>query len=324
MTRKTAVAYYRTSSASNVGDDKDSEKRQRSAVMSYAKSSNLNVVQEFYDAAVSGADPVEGRPGFAAMLDYMLGNGARTVLVESPDRFARDLYVQIAGHEMLKSEGIELIPTTSPSFFTEETATAEMVRNILGAVSQFDRKTVVTRLRRARDRKSAEQGSRVEGRKPMAESNPIVVGLVQALGRFRKSRFKNTDIVKVLEQIGICNSRGRPYSVTQVRRMLMGPQVPKKSPQHYIGLLMARGIRLDRLDKVYVRRLARPGDVWLADQLAETPLTDEASMREFARKQIDITEAAFRKAEETGEDPVLPSGQTLSEWMQDLNDEFFR
>jgi|SoiMetStandDraft_2_1073263.scaffolds.fasta_scaffold339425_1 hypothetical protein len=32
----TAVAYYRTSSAGNVGADKDSEKRQREAVQSYA------------------------------------------------------------------------------------------------------------------------------------------------------------------------------------------------------------------------------------------------------------------------------------------------
>ena len=32
----TAVAYYRTSSAANVGDDKDSLRRQQEAVMSYA------------------------------------------------------------------------------------------------------------------------------------------------------------------------------------------------------------------------------------------------------------------------------------------------
>ena len=31
------------------------------------------------------------RPGFAEMLERLMSNGARTIVVESPDRFARDL-----------------------------------------------------------------------------------------------------------------------------------------------------------------------------------------------------------------------------------------
>ena len=38
-----AVAYFRTSSASNVGDDKDSLKRQRSAVQRFRYSAELSV-----------------------------------------------------------------------------------------------------------------------------------------------------------------------------------------------------------------------------------------------------------------------------------------
>jgi hypothetical protein len=61
-----AVAYLRTSSAANMGTDKDSEKRQRSAIESYAKRAGIEIVETFYDPAVSGADPVHARPGFAA------------------------------------------------------------------------------------------------------------------------------------------------------------------------------------------------------------------------------------------------------------------
>ena len=43
---------------------------------------------EFYDADVSGADPIEIRPGFAALLDRIEGNGVRTVVVEDDSRFA--------------------------------------------------------------------------------------------------------------------------------------------------------------------------------------------------------------------------------------------
>jgi Resolvase, N terminal domain len=50
-------------------------------------------VGEFYDASVSGADPIETRPGFTALLTYIAGNGARHVIVETASRFARDLMV---------------------------------------------------------------------------------------------------------------------------------------------------------------------------------------------------------------------------------------
>jgi hypothetical protein len=43
------------------------------------------IVDEFYDAAVSGGDPVHERPGFKAMLDHIAGNGVRCIIVESPD-----------------------------------------------------------------------------------------------------------------------------------------------------------------------------------------------------------------------------------------------
>jgi DNA invertase Pin-like site-specific DNA recombinase len=59
-----AIAYLRTSSAANVGADKDSEKRQRAAIEGFAKANGYEIEAEFYDAAVSGADPVTERPGW--------------------------------------------------------------------------------------------------------------------------------------------------------------------------------------------------------------------------------------------------------------------
>jgi DNA invertase Pin-like site-specific DNA recombinase len=81
---KTAVAYLRTSSAANVGADKDSDKRQRAAIAGFARRAGFSLVGEFHDAAVSGADPVDQRPGFAQMLQRLAANGAKTIIVESP------------------------------------------------------------------------------------------------------------------------------------------------------------------------------------------------------------------------------------------------
>src|SRR3984885_11945787 len=116
---KKAVAYLRTSSRTNVGADKDSDKRQRAAIEAYGKAAGFQIVGEFYDAAVSGADPVSERSGFAEMLERLMSNGARTIIVESPDRFARDLMVQLAGHDMLKSRGVTLIAASAPMHFVE-------------------------------------------------------------------------------------------------------------------------------------------------------------------------------------------------------------
>ena len=154
----TAVAYYRTSSATNVGSDKDSLKRQEDAVRAYAAKHGLAIVREYYDAAVSGTDFVEARPGFSDMLAYMLGNGARTVLVETAGRFARDHIVQGLGHAMLKKHGITLIPVDSPEHFTDESPTSNMLRTIIAAVSQFEKEALVLKLRKARERKKRETG----------------------------------------------------------------------------------------------------------------------------------------------------------------------
>ena len=181
MTTK-ALAYYRTSSATNVGADKDSLNRQMAAVRSYAKSNKIEVVDSFYDASVSGADPIDERDGFSAMLAHMAGNGAKIILVENASRFARDLVVQLTGHSLLKSLGYELVPVDAPNHFVDETPTAEMVRSVLGAVSQFEKAQLVSKLKVARERKKASTG-KCEGRKSYLEINPTLVREAKRLRR---------------------------------------------------------------------------------------------------------------------------------------------
>jgi DNA invertase Pin-like site-specific DNA recombinase len=213
-----AIAYLRTSSAANVGADKDSDKRQRAAIASFAKAHGYRLIDEFYDAAVSGADPVTDRPGFKAMLDRIAGNGVRVVLVESPDRFARDLAVQLTGHDYLRSLGVELVPTSAPDFFTTDTPTAVLVRQVLGAVSQFEKASLVAKLRAARERKIA-AGGRGSGRFTYAQKVPEVVALVRELHGQRQSL---RQISKTLAAEGHLTGGGKPYTATAVQKMLRG------------------------------------------------------------------------------------------------------
>jgi DNA invertase Pin-like site-specific DNA recombinase len=211
-----AVAYLRTSSSTNAGPDKDSDKRQRAAIAAFAKAYCYTIVAEFYDAAVSGADPIGERPGFRTMLDRIASNGVRCIIVESPDRFARDLTVQLTGHDFLKSLGIYLIPATAPDFFTEDTPTAVLVRQVLGAIAQFEKTSLVAKLKAARDRKKATTG-KCGGRRSYAEARPETVALAKELRDQRMSLRKISD---ALAARGHVTASGKPYVASAVQAML--------------------------------------------------------------------------------------------------------
>ena len=214
-----AVAYLRTSSAANVGADKDSDKRQRAAIEAFAKQAGFTVVGEYYDAAVSGADPVDQRPGFAEMLQRLASDGAKTIIMESPDRFARDLAVQLAGHDMLKALGIAIIPASAPDFFTEDTPTAVLVRQVLGAIAQFEKASAVAKLAAALKRK---REGRCEGRKPLSETRPQVVALARKLRR-RKPKAGQLSLRAVASELaahGFLNELGKLYAAKSVASML--------------------------------------------------------------------------------------------------------
>ncbi len=217
-----AVAYLRTSSAANVGADKDSEKRQRAAITAYAKAAGIEIVDWFNDAAVSGADPVDTRPGFAAMLERIEGNGVRTIIVETASRFARDLMVQEVGYARLRERGITLIAADSPNSFQDDTPTAKLIRQVLGAVAEFDKAMTVAKLRGARDRKRAANG-KCEGRKSHAEVHPDVVALAKKLRRASPKTGKRRslrEIAKELARANHVNERGRPYAAESIKHML--------------------------------------------------------------------------------------------------------
>ena len=216
-----AVAYLRTSSAANVGADKDSDKRQRAAIEAFSRDAGFELVGEYYDRAVSGADRIDQRPGFAEMLQRLAANGAKTIIVETPDRFARDLAVQLAGHDMLKGLGLSLIPASAPDFFTEDTPTAVLVRQVLGAIAEFDKASTVAKLAAARKRKREREG-RCEGRMPLHETAPDAAALARKLRRRRPKggQLSLREISKALAERGLLNERGKPYAAKSVASML--------------------------------------------------------------------------------------------------------
>jgi DNA invertase Pin-like site-specific DNA recombinase len=91
-------------------------------------------------------------------IERIEGNGVRTIIVETASRFARDLMVQEVGHAKLRERGIDLIAADNPGSFIDDTPTAKLVRQVLGAISEFDKAMTVAKLRGAREQKRREAG----------------------------------------------------------------------------------------------------------------------------------------------------------------------
>ena len=64
----------------------------------------------------------------------------RTIIVETANRFARDLMVQEVGYAHLRGQGIELVAADSTQSFVDDTPTERLVRHVLGAIAEFVRR----------------------------------------------------------------------------------------------------------------------------------------------------------------------------------------
>jgi hypothetical protein len=164
-------------------------------------------------------DPIDSRAGIVQLLDHCQENGVGIVLVENAGRFARDLAVQLAGHQLLRERGIELVAADAPTYFTDPSPAAEFVRQILGAVAQFEKAAPVAKLRHSRVAKRAASGR--------CERRPSVPALVVAKARrlARKSpkthkRRSLRAIAAELAVLGHVGPSGAPYHAASISRML--------------------------------------------------------------------------------------------------------
>ena len=164
---------------------------------------------------MSGADPIETRPGFNKLLDRIEGNGVRVVIIEDASRFARDLMTQELGILSLIKLGVRVITATGDDLTDTSDPMKKAMRQIAGAFAELEKARLVSKLRGARERKRADAG-KCEGRKSFAESSPELVAAAHGLNDGRSLR----KIGAALAEQGFVTPAGREYSATSVKRML--------------------------------------------------------------------------------------------------------
>jgi DNA invertase Pin-like site-specific DNA recombinase len=215
-----ATAYYRTSSATNV--EGDSAHRQDAAVMRYAASNSIDVISCFWDAAVSGADELQEREGFAALLDHIGDADIGIVIVEDASRFARDLMVQEVGIKLLANRGVKLFTAHGDDLTDSSDPMRKTFRQFQGMMNELDKAMIVKRLKSGRERVKAQNG-RCEGRKSYADTNPELIRQAKRLARKNPKTGKTRSlraIASELAEIGFMSEKNTVLSPSVVNSLL--------------------------------------------------------------------------------------------------------
>ena len=93
-----------------------------------------------------------------------------------------------------------------------------LVRQVLGAIAQFEKASLVAKLKAARDRKIA-QGIKCGGRKSHAELSPDLVAAAKTL-QAERPRLSLRKISARLAEQGFTGPTGRHYAAKSVQSML--------------------------------------------------------------------------------------------------------
>ena len=163
---KPAFAYLRVSGRGQV--DGDGFPRQLNAVEQYAAAHDLKVRKVFREEGVSGTKELENRPALQELLSAIASSDVQVVVIEKLDRLARDLMVQETIIGDLRKRGIELVSVAEPDLCSDDPS-RKLVRQIFGAIAEYEKAMIVLKLRGARQRMKARTG-RCEGMKAFGEA----------------------------------------------------------------------------------------------------------------------------------------------------------
>jgi len=210
-----AFAYLRVSGKGQV--EGDGFTRQLQAIKKYASAHDIRIIRVFRDEGVSGTKDLASRPAFVEMMTALYSNGTRMVLIEKLDRLARDLMVQETIIGDLRKHEFELVSVHEPDLLQDDPS-RKLMRQVFGAISEYEKTMIVLKLRGARERVRA-RGGKCEGAKPFGElfGESVVVDRMQAL---RSDGLGFDRIAETLNAEGIRPRRGKQWWGLTVNKIL--------------------------------------------------------------------------------------------------------
>lgn len=216
--KEKAFGYLRTSGKGQIGND--GFPRQREAIASYAKAHKIQIVQEFSDEAVSGTTDAMDRAGLTDLFVAIKANGVRLVIVENATRLARDLMISEIILGEFRKIGVRVLSADGGIDLTlgNDDPSGKLIRQILGAVAEWEKCALVQKLRASRLR-IRRAGGVCEGKKPFGQT-PDEKQVVESILEHRKSGKSYAAIAEILNAAGVSSRQGQKWHPTTIQRIL--------------------------------------------------------------------------------------------------------
>ena len=201
---------------------------QRKAIRTYCKTNGLRLLDIASDEGISGSNGLDTRNGLAAVRRAAVAGEVSAVVVYKLDRLARDLGLQESFMADMHRAHVEVLSVTEPDIDSED-GTRVLVRQVLGAIAQYERWTIRQRMADGKAVKK-DQGGYAGGRPPFGwraegkelvrdEDEQAVIALVRQL---HDEGLSSRQIAARLDQAGHRPKVGQRWSSTQVLRVLRG------------------------------------------------------------------------------------------------------
>ena len=207
-----AFAYLRVSGKGQI--DGDGFPRQEKTIRTFAKG-KFEIAEIFREEGVSGT--LAERPALAEMLVNLEsnGHGIKTVIIERTDRLARDLMIQETILNDFRKIGVSVISATEGDLIDDD-PTRKLVRQVMGAIAEYDKTMTVLKLRAARER-IRKRGKKCEGRKGYSDKNQAIVNHIK---EFRYQRRTSDWIASWLNDNGFKPLHGSRFNSQIVRNII--------------------------------------------------------------------------------------------------------
>jgi DNA invertase Pin-like site-specific DNA recombinase len=219
------VSYLRVSGKSQV--EGDGFERQAKAISAFCKTHSLRLCSEYQEKGVSGTVDGMCRPTFSQIIvDAENPNNdpypIHAIVVERLDRLARDLMVSEVLLAECRKRGIQVFSADQGALINMAEnggdPTRVLVRQIMGALAQWEKTMLVRKLRSAKDRLKA-AGQLCEGTKPYGSlpgERPFLNQILE--WSYQGKNF--SEIARVMNSMGAVNRSGRPFKPQNVRMII--------------------------------------------------------------------------------------------------------
>jgi len=202
---------------------------QEASIRKWARERKMRIGYVVRDEGKSGAADLIDRPGLAEALGHVAAGRAQAIVVARLDRVARDLVLQEwVRAELLKMGGaLRSADATEDVYLVEDpdNPTGTLVRQILGAVAQYERAMIRLRMNAGKARKK-QAGGYTSGQPPYghrAAGGELVPDVdeqtqIRRMKRWRREGKSLRDIAERLNAEGVPARRGRwhPQTVQRV------------------------------------------------------------------------------------------------------------